>query len=112
MEGHDRLERVIEQLYDAAIEPEGWPEALDNLGTLFRCSRIVIAIHVITSYSIHYTKLYDDCLLIRGAGRCDFQHGDAHTMYRSITEQIFSLPDDCLIFPAHDYSGRTRNNFV
>jgi sulfur dioxygenase len=48
-----------------------------------------------------------DCLLIRGAGRCDFQQGDAHTMYRSITEQIFSLPDDCLVYPGHDYAGRT-----
>jgi sulfur dioxygenase len=48
-----------------------------------------------------------DCLLIRGAGRCDFQQGDAHTMYRSIKEQIFSLPDDCLVCPGHDYAGRT-----
>jgi sulfur dioxygenase len=48
-----------------------------------------------------------DCLLIRGAGRCDFQQGDAHIMYRSITGQIFSLPNDCLIYPAHDYAGRT-----
>ena len=48
-----------------------------------------------------------DCLLIRGAGRCDFQQGNASTLYRSITEQIFALPDDCLIFPGHDYSGRT-----
>lgn len=51
--------------------------------------------------------LTGDCLLIRGAGRCDFQHGDARTLFRSITERIFSLPDACLIFPAHDYSGRT-----
>lgn len=48
-----------------------------------------------------------DCLLIRGTGRCDFQQGDASRMFHSITEQIFSLPDDCLIYPAHDYSGRT-----
>ena len=48
-----------------------------------------------------------DCLLIRGAGRCDFQEGNAHTMYRSIKEQIFTLPEDCLLFPAHDYHGRT-----
>ncbi len=48
-----------------------------------------------------------DCLLIRGAGRCDFQDGNASTLYRSITEQIFSLPDDCLVFPGHDYGGRT-----
>jgi len=48
-----------------------------------------------------------DALLIRGAGRCDFQRGSAHTLYRSITQQIFSLPDACLLFPGHDYSGRT-----
>ncbi len=48
-----------------------------------------------------------DCLLIRGAGRCDFQQGDAHIMYRSIKDQIFSLPGDCLICPGHDYAGRT-----
>ena len=51
-----------------------------------------------------------DCLLIRGAGRCDFQQGNARTLYRSITQQIFSLPDDCLICPAHDYSGRTLSS--
>jgi len=50
-----------------------------------------------------------DCLLIRGAGRCDFQQGHAGMLYRSITQQIFSLPDDCLVFPAHDYSGRTMS---
>lgn len=48
-----------------------------------------------------------DALLIRGAGRCDFQHGSAHALFRSITQQIFSLPDSCLLFPGHDYSGRT-----
>lgn len=48
-----------------------------------------------------------DALLIRGTGRCDFQRGSAQALYRSITHQIFSLPDECLLFPAHDYSGRT-----
>lgn len=51
-----------------------------------------------------------DCLLIRGAGRCDFQHGHAATLYQSITAQIFSLPEDCLVLPAHDYSGRTMSS--
>ncbi len=51
--------------------------------------------------------LTGDCLLIRSAGRCDFQQGNATTLFRSITGRIFSLPDDCLIFPAHDYNGRT-----
>jgi sulfur dioxygenase len=58
----------------------------------------------------HRMAFTGDCLLIRGAGRCDFQQGNAGTLYRSITEQIFSLPDDCLIFPGHDYSGRTMSS--
>jgi glyoxylase-like metal-dependent hydrolase (beta-lactamase superfamily II)/rhodanese-related sulfurtransferase len=48
-----------------------------------------------------------DALLVRGCGRCDFQQGNAHTLYRSITGQIFSLPDHCLLHPGHDYSGRS-----
>jgi sulfur dioxygenase len=48
-----------------------------------------------------------DCLLIRSAGRTDFQQGDVHEMWRSIREKIFALPDNCLIYPGHDYMGRT-----
>lgn len=48
-----------------------------------------------------------DALLIRGCGRTDFQQGDAATLYASVHEQVFSLPDDTRIFPAHDYKGRT-----
>jgi glyoxylase-like metal-dependent hydrolase (beta-lactamase superfamily II)/rhodanese-related sulfurtransferase len=48
-----------------------------------------------------------DALLVRGAGRTDFQHGDPNRLYRSIREQLFTLPDACLVYPAHDYEGRT-----
>ena len=48
-----------------------------------------------------------DALLVRGCGRCDFQQGDAPTLYRSITEQILSLPEACLLYPGHDYTGRS-----
>lgn len=48
-----------------------------------------------------------DCLLIRGSGRTDFQQGDPATMFRSVREQIFSLPATCLLYPAHDYRGLT-----
>lgn len=48
-----------------------------------------------------------DCLMIRGAGRTDFQQGDAKTLFRSIRGVIFALPDGCLLYPGHDYSGRT-----
>jgi sulfur dioxygenase len=48
-----------------------------------------------------------DCLLIRGCGRTDFQGGCAHVMWRSLHEQILTLPDQCLLYPAHDYRGLT-----
>ena len=48
-----------------------------------------------------------DALLVRGCGRCDFQQGNAHTLWRSITEQILTLPDSCLLYPGHDYTGRS-----
>jgi len=51
-----------------------------------------------------------DALLIRGCGRCDFQEGDARTLYRSITTRIFPLPECCLLYPGHDYSGRTLSS--
>lgn len=48
-----------------------------------------------------------DALLIRGSGRTDFQNGSSATLYRSVHEQVFSLPDETLIYPGHDYKGRT-----
>jgi sulfur dioxygenase len=47
-----------------------------------------------------------DALLINGCGRTDFQGGDAETLYNSIHIKIFSLPDETLIYPGHDYNGR------
>jgi glyoxylase-like metal-dependent hydrolase (beta-lactamase superfamily II)/rhodanese-related sulfurtransferase len=48
-----------------------------------------------------------DSLLIRGCGRTDFQQGSASELYRSVHEQIFSLPAGCLLYPGHDYRGLT-----
>jgi glyoxylase-like metal-dependent hydrolase (beta-lactamase superfamily II)/rhodanese-related sulfurtransferase len=48
-----------------------------------------------------------DCLLIRGSGRTDFQQGDPRAMFRSVKSQILCLPPACLLYPAHDYTGRT-----
>ena len=48
-----------------------------------------------------------DCVLIRGSGRTDFQQGDARSLYRSVRARVFSLPDSCLLYPAHDYRGLT-----
>ena len=48
-----------------------------------------------------------DALFVRGCGRTDFQAGDAATLYQSVHNRILSLPDDTLIWPGHDYKGRT-----
>ena len=48
-----------------------------------------------------------DALLIRGCGRTDFQQGDAGTLYDSVHAHILSLPPQTLLYPAHDYAGRT-----
>ncbi len=48
-----------------------------------------------------------DTLLIRGTGRTDFQHGDAAAQYDSIFNKLLKLPDDTLVYPAHDYKGDT-----
>lgn len=47
-----------------------------------------------------------DALLIEACGRTDFQSGDPHALYRSIHEKFFSLPDETLVYPAHDYEQR------
>lgn len=51
-----------------------------------------------------------DVLLIRGSGRTDFQAGDAHKSWDSITNKLFRLPDDTLVYPGHDYKGWTSSS--
>src|SRR5690606_13981564 len=51
-----------------------------------------------------------DTLLIRGCGRTDFQQGDPHALYRSVHDKLFTLPDRTLVYPAHDYQGRTASS--
>jgi sulfur dioxygenase len=58
--------------------------------------------YVLDDQSMAFTG---DALLIRGCGRTDFQEGDAHTLFRSVRERIFSLPERCLVYPGHDYRG-------
>jgi sulfur dioxygenase len=60
--------------------------------------------YVLDDQSMAFTG---DCLLVRACGRTDFQGGDAATMYRSIHERLWTLPADCLVYPAHDYRGLT-----
>jgi glyoxylase-like metal-dependent hydrolase (beta-lactamase superfamily II)/rhodanese-related sulfurtransferase len=50
-----------------------------------------------------------DTLLIHGTGRSDFAGGDAGAQYDAITQKLFSLPEETLVFPAHDYRGHTHS---
>ncbi len=58
------------------------------------------------SYRIEGAVFTGDALLINGCGRTDFQSGDAKTLYQSITQRLFTLPDDTVVYPGHDYTGQ------
>lgn len=58
------------------------------------------------SYLLGERVFTGDALLIEGCGRTDFQNGDADALYRSVTEKLFALPDETLVYPAHDYKER------
>ncbi len=47
-----------------------------------------------------------DALLVRGCGRTDFQQGNSKTLYNSVHKNIFTLPEDYIVYPAHDYNGQ------
>ena len=57
----------------------------------------------------HAIVFTGDALLVRGAGRTDFQEGDPHALFWSIRDQLFTLPDACIVYPGHDYDGRTSS---
>ncbi|MCC5896507.1 MAG: MBL fold metallo-hydrolase [Phormidium sp. BM_Day4_Bin.17] len=60
------------------------------------------------AYLVNGTHLLTgDSLLIRGCGRTDFQSGDAGSLYDVVTERFFTLPENTLVYPGHDYRGQT-----
>lgn len=88
---------------DVGIE-EGRPFELDGIS--------LQPLHTPGHTDGHFAYLFDgkvftgDALLIEGCGRTDFQNGDANALYRSVTEKLFTLPDETLVYPAHDYQNR------
>jgi sulfur dioxygenase len=54
----------------------------------------------------HRMLFSGDALLIEACGRTDFQSGDPVRLYRSVREKFFTLPDETLVYPAHDYEER------
>ncbi|MEM9163530.1 MAG: MBL fold metallo-hydrolase [Cyanobacteria bacterium P01_F01_bin.4] len=59
------------------------------------------------AYLVGNRLLTGDALFIRGCGRTDFQGGDAGTLFDSVTQRLFTLPDSTRVYPGHDYRGQT-----
>ncbi len=82
-------------------------------GEILRVGDIEIqAIATLGHTDSHYAYLVNrqmvltgDALFIRGCGRTDFQSGDAGTLYDAVTQRLFTLPDETLVYPGHDYRG-------
>ncbi len=55
---------------------------------------------------VHSMLFSGDALMIDGVGRTDFQSGDSETLYKSIQQKFFTLPDETLVYPCHDYENR------
>jgi glyoxylase-like metal-dependent hydrolase (beta-lactamase superfamily II)/rhodanese-related sulfurtransferase len=63
-----------------------------------------------TSFAWNDRVFTGDTLLIGGCGRTDFQEGDSRALFHSITRKLFALPDATLVFPGHDYKGRSHSS--
>lgn len=57
------------------------------------------------SFVVENMVFTGDALFIRGTGRTDFQQGSSEVLYNSINSKLFSLPNDTLVYPGHDYKG-------
>jgi glyoxylase-like metal-dependent hydrolase (beta-lactamase superfamily II)/rhodanese-related sulfurtransferase len=84
-------------------------------GSTIRFGHEVLSVRATPGHTVGCVSLVDsarsmvftgDALLVRGAGRTDFQGGDPHALFLSIHEQLFTLPDDCIVYPGHEYEGR------
>jgi len=62
------------------------------------------------SFAIEGAVFTGDALLIRACGRTDFQQGDSATLYESIHQKLFSLSEETVVYPGHDYSGLTQSS--
>jgi glyoxylase-like metal-dependent hydrolase (beta-lactamase superfamily II) len=62
------------------------------------------------SFKMNDRVFTGDTLMIRANGRTDFQEGSAQKLYESVRTKLFTLPDDTLVYPAHDYKGFTSSS--
>jgi len=62
------------------------------------------------SYLFEGRLFTGDALLIRGCGRTDFQQGSSEKLFESVRNKLFALPDTTIVYPAHDYKGKTSSS--
>ena len=104
------------RLQTAVGEPSGVPcaDIMLNDGYTLRFGRHTLTAlatpghtDACTSFKVKNMVFTGDALLIRGCGRTDFQQGDPEMLYRSITQKLYTLPDETLVYPGHDYNGKS-----
>ena len=104
------------RLQTAVGEPSGVPcaDIMLNDGYTLRFGRHTLTAlatpghtDACTSFKVKNMVFTGDALLIRGCGRTDFQQGDPEMLYQSITQKLYTLPDETLVYPGHDYNGKS-----
>ncbi|WP_333844029.1 MBL fold metallo-hydrolase [Pelomicrobium sp.] len=78
-----------------------------KLGALYTPGHTDESFSFVLNPQAPYAVFTGDVLLIRGTGRTDFQNGDPEKSWDSIVNKLFRLPDETLVYPAHDYKGWT-----
>jgi sulfur dioxygenase len=87
----------------------------DHQQLVFGKNQVITAIHTpghtagSMSFIWNNAVFTGDTLLINGCGRTDFQSGSSQELYKSITEKLFTLPDDTIVYPGHDYHGKKQS---
>ena len=87
----------------------------DHQELVFGKNQVITAIHTpghtagSMSFIWNNAVFTGDTLLINGCGRTDFQSGSSQELYKSITEKLFTLPDDTIVYPGHDYHGKKQS---
>ena len=106
-------QKVGSRIAAPAIERLPCTDAGIEEGVPFSIGEVVLRpLHTPGHTDGHFAYVLDDrvftgdALLIDGCGRTDFQGGDAATLYASVTGKLFSLADECLVYPGHDYHER------
>ena len=104
--------KVGSKIASPAIDRLSCTDAAIEEGKLFQVGEITLQpLHTPGHTDGHFSyvlgeKIFTgDALLIEGCGRTDFQNGDADALYKSVREKLFTLPDDYLVYPAHDYKN-------